>query len=78
LNLPVWVVKHGCKSLSQNLNEHLTRVNSAAAAQTPKNQRKKGRKSRPHSRRAAKNGVNSWKTVKLFDRFLKLRPSQPR
>jgi hypothetical protein len=54
------------------------RVYSAATALDPKNQRKKGGKFADVSRCAANMEPNHGKSVTLFDRFLKLSPSQPR
>jgi hypothetical protein len=72
------VVEYGCNILSQNLNTHLTDVNSAAAARTLKNQRKRAGKLpawfAPHAKKEAK----SWKTDKLFVRFLKRNGCGPR
>jgi hypothetical protein len=72
----MWVVKYGCASLSQILNTHLTDDYSSAAPQTPRNRLKRGHKSPAHFALRAKNGANSWKTVRLFVRFLKLNGSE--
>jgi hypothetical protein len=78
LNLSMWVVKFGCITLVQILNTHIADVDSPLAPRTPKNQRKKGRKFPARFAVRAKNGADSWKTVKRLVRFLKLSPSQPR
>jgi hypothetical protein len=78
LNLSMWVVKYGCASLLQSLNTHIAGVRSTAAARTPKNQRKKGGKFRARFAPHAKHGANSWKTARLFVRFLQLSGREPR
>jgi hypothetical protein len=78
LNLAMWVVESWCNSLSQNLNAHIAGVHSAVAGRTPKNQRKEGHKFPARFATRAKTVANSWKTDKLFVRFLKLSGSERR
>jgi predicted nucleic acid-binding protein len=78
LNFAVWVVKYRCNSLFQSLNTRLSDVHSAAAARTPKNQRKEGQKSLAQFPPVAKMEPTHGKSANWFDRFLKLNENAPR
>jgi hypothetical protein len=71
LNSSMWVVEYGCMRLSQDLNTHLTDVDSAAERRTSKNRRKSEGKFPARLAVHAKDEAKSRKTDRLFVRFLK-------